>query len=319
MGVERDDDLELPPADGDGDDASDGNEGDDVDLEEATDTSRDDAISDEGAFFDLGEIDLRETSATDDDDLPLGDVVLGGIDIGEDTDLLSDLEEAGVEQDALGDVAELAFAFDAGEEGPDTEEEQLREEDLPALDADADGDFDDGRTGLIDLVPDGAVTAPEVDAEGFFTMGRTQLAWVRGAFSRFGVAVDPGDVMGADVDGSRVALWTIAGELWQCDARKGKPTRIAESGAAGAAFIGDDLVVFRRQRGTLWVLAERDGDDGRVLMTFEALVETAIGATDDEGGVTARIIDVLADRAGEILHVSTDRGVWSFRCEVGAL
>ena len=41
------------------------------------------------------------------------------------------------------DLAESDYVVDAGEDGPLAEDDDLREEDLPALDADSDGDFEE--------------------------------------------------------------------------------------------------------------------------------------------------------------------------------
>ena len=331
--VENDDDLELPPevGDGEGEDApaSTDENSIDEDFAEEMENSRDDSTSAEFVFFDPGELDLSESDIPEGDDVPVMGMDVGteGFALGlvEEKNSLADHEESDVEQDALGDVDEEAFSFDAGEEGPDEEEDDLREEDLPALDADADGDFDDERVGLADLVAVKDEPAPALDAEGFFVASRAQLAWVRGALAQFRVgAVSGNDIMGADVfdrAAPRLLFWTTSGELWRIDAARKDATRVADGGVAGAVLVGDEVLALRRQRGTLWVLVEREGDEGRTLMTFEALIEGALGTRDEDDFVTPRVIDVTAQRRGDecIVHISTDRGVFSFRAEGGTL
>ncbi len=74
------------------------------------------------------------------------DVDVGGdlLDLREEADLLADNEAPGVGDEDYGLGGDGAdSALDAGEEGPDAEDEELREQDLPELDSDDQGEGDD--------------------------------------------------------------------------------------------------------------------------------------------------------------------------------
>jgi hypothetical protein len=151
------DDLDLPPLDGklgvDGDEENEappvvGDE--DIDTEDAKDHG--DAFDDttgEAEPIDLGATAALVAEVVDNASLLEADDV-GATDIGTFDLSLAD-EGEGLEEDEpevrepdeeLG-ADEAADHTDGGEEGPLAEDEELREEDLPALDADDDGDVDD--------------------------------------------------------------------------------------------------------------------------------------------------------------------------------
>lgn len=135
---------ELPPLDGEVDD--------DFEPEIELDGEEGSMPVDDGAGpendADLDEIDLDESERSwlseqpDSEDLDVGAAAL--CDIGSEISLLSESEEGEGPSDAdlPGDSSE-DVELDGGEEGPLAPDDELRDEDLPALDADADGEFDD--------------------------------------------------------------------------------------------------------------------------------------------------------------------------------
>lgn len=151
-------DLEpLPPLDGDARDRPEP-EPDygpmlDENAEDATlddTTAEDDPLDDDEMEIDpvedgwLGAAGEAQGDARGDpQDLDLGDD--GAIvDFGDETSLLADTEERGLDDEDLivGDAPEHG-GLDAGDEGPIDADEELRDADLPALDADEEGDMDD--------------------------------------------------------------------------------------------------------------------------------------------------------------------------------
>jgi hypothetical protein len=147
------DDLDLPPLDGTigGADVDEENEG----ISHPDDDLDDDGAKDHGDAFDdaTGEDDALEEIAVegaeggwlvDSDDAKALDVGVFDISLSDEGRLLDDDEpevKHGIDEE-LG-THEEAVHTDGGEEGPLAEDEELREEDLPALDADEDGDVDD--------------------------------------------------------------------------------------------------------------------------------------------------------------------------------
>ncbi len=150
-GDRRDDELEpLPPLDGDGNDppADDRDDYGDLLEDAAEDATLDDATAEDDPP-DLKELDLdhAEGGLTVDSgeaqDLDLGEETAIA-DFGEETADPADMEEQGeTEEDyGLGDSPERG-GLDAGDEGPLDADEELRDADLPALDADEEGDMED--------------------------------------------------------------------------------------------------------------------------------------------------------------------------------
>jgi hypothetical protein len=142
--VEQDEELgELPPLDGEGDD-----------VEPPVEDLEDDGPEELNLLDDA----TGEADPVDDTDLPAAmeggledaegaeDLDVGGDDL-DDLDhpgQLDDADEPGVGDEDFGlDVEGAALAGDAGEEGPEGADEDLREEDLPRLDADDDGELED--------------------------------------------------------------------------------------------------------------------------------------------------------------------------------
>jgi hypothetical protein len=140
---------ELPPMDGDeGDDAEPAPEELDEEPEEPGDpyddaTGEGDPLDDEELDVDGAESGWLE-DANEAEGLDIGTPDLGDED--EKTDLLAGAEEQGVEDDDFafgGDESQPGV--DAGEEGFEDEDEELREEDLPRLDSGDDGEVDDAQ------------------------------------------------------------------------------------------------------------------------------------------------------------------------------
>ena len=153
MGMRRatedlDDELDLPPADGLGEEAEDAEIGyDELDAPEDDGDALDDATGEDAPLDDVvSQItgDPIEVSWLE------GSEDAAGLDVGS-LDIVISAEEKLLEPEEpevrLPDEdfsdGEQALHGDSGEEGPLAEDEELREEDLPALDADEAGDVDD--------------------------------------------------------------------------------------------------------------------------------------------------------------------------------
>lgn len=141
------DELDLPDLDGESDDPTETPHdlAGELDVTEADDGDAfDDATA--GDAVDHG-ISLGEGAEggllADSDDAAALDI--GGFDlsIGDETEDLRDDSAEGRGEDPDLETGEESSTADAGEEGPSDEDEELREEDLPALDADEDGDVAD--------------------------------------------------------------------------------------------------------------------------------------------------------------------------------
>ncbi len=151
-----DDDIDLPPLDGGAEDAaieeSDSEDLDPVPADAGKDPFDDSTGTDDPV--DLADIDdLEDANDLDDGSPELANDLEDQADILEDRasgflereSLLAGDDEPGVgdEDFGIGDD-EASAAMDAGEEGPQDADEELREEDLPALDADDLGEADEG-------------------------------------------------------------------------------------------------------------------------------------------------------------------------------
>lgn len=137
---------DLPPLDGEVDESSDPEI--DVDDEQTPvplDDGPGDARPGEDADFDPIDGDENERSwlseETDSEDLDLGAGAL--CDIGAEGSLLPESDEAESPGDGDQEDDSEEIELDGGEEGPLAPDDELRDEDLPALDADGDGEFDD--------------------------------------------------------------------------------------------------------------------------------------------------------------------------------
>jgi hypothetical protein len=169
---------ELPPLDGDSNDAPEPeSEVELEDLDDASEASLDDATGgDEPA--DAEELDLDESDTgwleepNETPDLDLGEVAI--TDFGEGLSATEDAEEpgAGEEDFGFGDAPERG-GLDGGDEGPVDQDEELREQDLPALDADEEGELEDAV--LVD--------------EGFAADEPLGLPWAAAPWERVGAPV----------------------------------------------------------------------------------------------------------------------------------
>lgn len=143
---------DLPPLDGEVDDDLEPEI--ELDGDEETTIAMDDGAGPEDDA-DVADIDADEserswlTEPADSEDLDLGAGAL--VDLGVETPLLAESEETeGPSHDDLPGDAPEQTGLDGGEEGPLAPDDELRDEDLPALDADADGELDD--TAFMDQV-----------------------------------------------------------------------------------------------------------------------------------------------------------------------
>lgn len=169
---------ELPPLDGDANEAPAAESEVEIeDLDDASEASLDDATG-EDAPADAEELDLDENDTgwleepNETPDLDLGDVAI--TDFAEGDSATDDAEEpgAGEEDFGFGDAPERG-GLDAGDEGPLDDDEELREQDLPALDADEEGDLEDAA--LLD--------------EGFAADEPLGLPWAAAPWERVGAPV----------------------------------------------------------------------------------------------------------------------------------
>lgn len=143
---EDDDALDLPPLDDEGEPTADADELDDDLLPEddggdafddaVAGGSLDDLLEGEGAGVETGWL-------LDADDAASLDIGGDDIDAGDEDTSLDDEPHGVIEDDPDLDIAEASVAGDSGEEGPLADDEELREEDLPMLDADDEGDVSD--------------------------------------------------------------------------------------------------------------------------------------------------------------------------------
>lgn len=141
---ENDEDLELPPLDGESEEESAVSEDDDISTAEdpnALDDSTGDGdpveLEVEGA--EGGWLEGSEEAGVD---VASFDVSVGGEGAREDA-LLEDVESEGHATAEDFDGIEDVSVDDGGEEGPLAEDDSIREEDLPQIDADDEGDVSD--------------------------------------------------------------------------------------------------------------------------------------------------------------------------------
>lgn len=142
-----DDELDLPDLDGESDEPTEAHEHEELDV---ADTDEGDDAFDDAAAGDavdhgipIGEGVAEGGLLADSDDAAALDV--GGFDlsIGDESEDLRDDSAEGRGDDPDLDTGEESEGVDGGEEGPSDADEELKEEDLPALDADEDGDVAD--------------------------------------------------------------------------------------------------------------------------------------------------------------------------------
>ncbi|MBX3209487.1 MAG: hypothetical protein KF764_30920 [Labilithrix sp.] len=169
------------------------------------------------------------------------------------------------EADAHGGLEDLiaadeTFVVDAGEEGPLADDEELREEDLPALDADDDGDVPDEA-----LFDRGVIGADE------------DLRWDDRAWARATPVASAADEM--DDSG----LLALPGEDAETNARDLAWKRLEESGRAmAAAFVpGGSVVVAVSTPDRARAFVVRIQPDGEARIIAE--IDPRAAKVDDDG------------------------------------
>jgi hypothetical protein len=147
-----DEDLgELPPMDGAVDEGEVPAPEEEEELAELPADEGEDPFDDTTAekpadLEDVPEIDASDPTGLLEDAADAEDLDVGAHELDDDerAGLLDDADEPGVGDEDFGlDQAAEALVMDAGEEGFDADDDELREEDLPRLDADEDGELDD--------------------------------------------------------------------------------------------------------------------------------------------------------------------------------
>lgn len=284
---EHEHELELPAMDGEEEAAA------EVDTDELPETPDDpNALDDATGEADVIELTVEGSESgwlVDADDASGLD--LGGFDVtvGPEGFALDDMEDAtpvGHDDLLLGDEA---FVADGGEEGPLGSDEELREEDLPALDADDDGDVPD------DALFDRAVLA-----------GDDELRWDDRAWARAETAqavledADDSGVLAVPSDDPTHARDTAWKKLEQA------------GGVMAAAFIPGGSVVLAvasadRTRALL-VRVQPDGE-ARIIAEIDPSMRAGYDEKDD-----ACMVDMLRwHAASNSLLASGSFGVEAYR------
>jgi hypothetical protein len=323
---EQDDLDELPPLDGDMRDAPEPDLDPGELLGDDGDASLDDATGEDDPV-DADELDLEEREQgwlqepADAPDLDLGDVAIS--DFGGDASAADDADEPGVgEEDfGLGDAPERG-GLDGGDEGPVGADEELREADLPQLDADEEGDLED---------------AALVDA-GFAADEPVGLPWAAEPWSRVGapvalasataVACEEGgaaEIVRVDLEGTSQSLATtgldagtvkalvVEGDVVAALVERGRLMLSHDGGASFAptaeGIAATDLALVA---GALWVRTTAGGlavvRGGAVDVEPSAVGShaTSISAmTRDVGGGVAALV---SDDAGRVSGLVRARG-----------
>ena len=258
------DDLDLPPFDG-------------AALGEEADEEPDPALAED--LSDHHELGDALDDATSEGD-PLDELVVegaeggwlvdaddaGSLDVGPfDISLSAEVKLLEVDEpeplgadDELG-AGEEVIHTDGGEEGPLADDEELREEDLPALDADDDGDVSDDS-----LFERGVIDTGE------------ELRWDDRAWARAPITQTPEGTDSADADES--GMLAVPGDDPKLSARDATWKRLDEAGRITAAVLvpGESVVV------------ALDGPDRPVLVRIlidgvaRIIAEIDTSATDDD-------------------------------------
>jgi hypothetical protein len=299
------DDLDLPPLDGaiGGLDVDEENEG----ISEPDEEMDADAVKDHGDAFDdaTGEGDALEEITVegaeggwlvDSDDAKTLDVGAFDVSLSDEIRLLDEDDPEvrhGVDEELGSD--EEAVHTDGGEEGPLAEDEELREEDLPALDADEDGDVDDAS--LFEGTSIGLGLDDELrwDDRAWARVGQTRLP-----------ANDDGPGLVEDSDDS--GMLAVPGDDPKLAARDATWRRLEETGRITAvAFVPGDSVV-----------VALDGPERPMLVRIlpdgvaRIIAEIESSAVDDEIAA-CRVIGLRWDGPRGSLVVTGTFGAQAFR------
>jgi hypothetical protein len=321
------DELEdLPPLDGDTEEPD---EAGGLDLEEPSNPSdsKEDTLDDstsEDAPVDLAELDLGAdepswlNEAGDSADLDLGETMPLEL---RDDDGESEEDAAGAAAEDLGfDDATQQVVLDGGDEGPLDPDDELREEDLPSLDSDEEGEGDDatfweGRLAADE--PGGFAWAPKpwarvgaplalVQARAIACVSRGALVAARTETGRSEIvrvdlegAIDSLNLPGIDAarvakfssDGSAIAVVLDGGNLFVID-RGASAARGAAGAVSGVIAVADAVVsgamVWARTNGGALLTS---GDAGRTFAQCPVPGTVAAIACDGRAGVVAVIVD----------------------------
>jgi hypothetical protein len=282
--------LDLPPLDGEGheDEEPSGAAGTEEDLEPIRDGG--DALDDATAEADPVEeiaVDGAEAGWLVDAEETGIDVGTFDVGIGAETKILEDEEpDHNRAHDDEIDGDEDDTGVDGGEEGPLADDEELREEDLPALDADDDGDVDED--GLYDRAALGT---------------EEELRWDDRAWGRVEIAVEA-----AREEGEDSGLLAIPGDDPKLGPRDATWRRFEESGRlTAAAFVPGEGVVVALDTPERPVLV-RILADGVARIIAE--VETA---TADDDGAACRVTTLRWDATRGCIVASGSFGTQAFR------
>lgn len=286
-------DLDLPALDGDDDGGRDELALEGIELsEDAGGDAFDDATNEDAPHDDLtpegaeGGWLLDADTAAGLDVGPL-DVVVGAE--GERVLFEDDHAEGGHDDLASAIQHEEAFVADTGEEGPIALDEELREEDLPAIDADDDGDVADD-----DLFDRTALAADD------------ELRWDDRAWTKLIDHPAPGD----EADDSGVLA--VPGEDAAHAARDKTWKRLDETGRImAAAFLpggGLVLALSTPDRARALIVRVQTDGDARII----AEIDPRSAAVEDDGEA-CMVTFVRWDATGGCLFVGGNFGVEAYR------
>lgn len=281
--------LDLPPLDGEGheDEEPTGAVGAEEELEPIRDTG--DALDDATAEADpVEEIAVEGAEAgwlVDAEETGI-DVGTFDVGIGAETKILEDEEpdHRAHDYEIGGDESETGV--DGGEEGPLADDEELREEDLPALDADDDGDMDEEA-----LYDRAALGADE------------ELRWDDRAWARIEATVD-----GAREESEDSGLLAIPGDDPKLGPRDAVWRRFEESGRLTAAtFVPGESVVVALDTPERPVLVRILADG-----IARIIAEVDVGTAEDDGAA-CRVTTLRWDATRGCIVATGSFGTQAFR------
>jgi hypothetical protein len=320
--VRDEDELEpLPPLDGDSTEQPEAEPDYAELLEEGKDEATLDDATGEDDPLDTSDLDLESEEggwlgeAGEAQDLDLGDVAI--VDFGDEAAPADDVDEPGVGEEDFGfGSAPERGGLDAGEEGPLDADEELREADLPALDADEEGELDD---------------AALVDA-GFASDEPLGLPWATQPWSRVGAPIAlVGATAVACVARGALALGRSevgATELVRVDLEgtcERLPAEGLDTAAVRALTVEGDLVAAIVQGGRLLI----SGDGGRHFAPLAEPIAEGVAASDAvfasgrlwvrtrTGGLLVDNTNADSRRKGPPAEGRSERARWTIeRCPV---
>jgi len=303
---------ELPPLDADEDPADDGDDGEGIETDGSD--SLDDAESDDvpmDALETQGDEGGWLDDAEDADDLEIEDDELTAFEGVNEAG--GDFDDLGVGEEDFGLAAgEQQRHMDGGEEGPSEPDEELRDQDLPELDADEEGEVDDAALVESTFSPPADTSIPRAARAWAGAGAPLDVGPARGvAVVGRGAIVAANGLVRVDLEGACEPLAGPGERVDRLAAGFGLVAAVTESGALalsrddGASFVvaraGDGESAARDvavSRGALWLL-RRDG-----------VLETSTHAAGDWTRVAAAPGAIaLAVEAGEAVATLDDNGV----------